>query len=577
MEGELGSRSHSGIHREVPVLVVVLAGAERLASVQSVLRRRFDSDYEILGDTTSAESLARLSELAAGGREVALILTGRRLPDARGSDLLTQAILLSPGASRGLLVDWAEAWGRDPQATEDLIQGSVLGQFDSLVYAPIGDIDEQFFGAISELLDLWARRQRSGFEAIQVVGDQWSAETHELRDMLERSSIPAAYHDPNSSEGQRLLRQIGSVGPLPVAVLHDGRVLVQPTAFDIATAVGANADHSGTLFDLVVIGAGPAGLAAAVYGASEGLDVLVIDQGTHGGQAGTSSMIRNYLGFPSGITGQELASRAYRQAHFFGAKFLFGRRAVGLRADADQRVVALDDAAEVRGRAVILATGVDYRRVGVARLERLVGRGVYYGAATSEAPAMRGEDVIVVGGANSAGQAAINLGRFARTVTLVVRGPSISQTMSEYLIRVIDASRNITVRTNVEIVDARGEQRLEAVTLQDAETGRAEVRPAAAVFILIGAIPRTDWLPPQVRRDGQGFVFTGEDASPQRSGSHSSPFETSLSGVFAVGDARAGSTKRIASAVGEGSVAVRYAHDYFARLLQDSATTDPSR
>ncbi len=358
------------------MLAVVLADAERLAGVQSVLRRRFGIDYEIVGDTTSAGSLALLAGLIADGREVALLMAGRRLPDARGSEFLTQAIALAPGASRGLLVGWAEAWGRDPQATEDLVRGSVLGQFDALVYAPTGDTDEQFFGAVSELLDLWARRQRSGFEAIQIVGDRWSAECHELRDMLERSSIPAAFHDPDSPEGQRLLRNAGSVGPLPVAVLHDGRVLVQPTAFDIATAVGANADPSGTLFDLVVIGAGPAGLAAAVYGASEGLDVLVIDQQTHGGQAGTSSMIRNYLGFPSGITGQELASRAYRQAHFFGAKFLFGRRAVGLRADADQRIVALDDGAEVRGRAVILATGVDYRRVGVARLERLVGRGV---------------------------------------------------------------------------------------------------------------------------------------------------------------------------------------------------------
>jgi thioredoxin reductase (NADPH) len=357
---------------------------------------------------------------------------------------------------------------------------------------------------------------------------------------------------------------------VPVAVFHDGRILVQPTASDIAMAVGANAAPAETRFDLVIIGAGPAGLAAAVYGASEGLNVLVIDHDTHGGQAGTSSLIRNYLGFPSGISGQDLAARAYRQAYFLGAKFLFGRRAVGLGVDGEDRAVALDDGTEIRGRAVILATGVEYRRLGVPRLERLIGRGVYYGAATSEAPAMRGEDVIVVGGANSAGQAAVHLCRFARSVTLVVRGPSIEETMSEYLVREIGASGKVVVLTNTEIVDARGEQRLAAVTLRDATTGLASELPVAAAFILIGAIPRTDWLPPQILRDDHGYVLTG-DASELRSRPARSPVETSLAGVFAVGDARAGSTKRIASAVGEGSVAVRYVHDHIARETDDIA------
>ena len=370
-----------------------------------------------------------------------------------------------------------------------------------------------FFAGISELLDLWARRRHAGFAAVQVVGERWSAETHQLHDVLERSSIPAAFHEPGSPEGQRLLRLAGAEARVPVAVFHDGRILVQPTVADIAMAVGANAAPAETRFDLVVVGAGPAGLAAAVYGASEGLDVLVIDQDTHGGQAGTSSLIRNYLGFPSGISGQDLAARAYRQAYFLGARFLFGRRAVGLRADGDDRVVALDDGTEIRGRAVILATGVEYRRLGVDRLERLVGRGVYYGAATSEAPAMRGEDVIVVGGANSAGQAAVHLCRFARSVTLVVRGPSIEETMSEYLVREIDASGKVVVLTNTEIVDARGEHRLAGVTLRDATTGLTTERPVTAVFILIGAIPRTDWLPPSIRRDDHGFVLTGGDAS----------------------------------------------------------------
>lgn len=571
MEGDLGSPSHAESQPPVSVILVVLAEAGRLERVQAVLRRRFGSDYEILGSTTSAGGLAQVSELTAAGRDAALVIAGRRLADAPGSDFLADAITLAPGASRGLLVDWAEAWGGDPEARSDLVRASVLGQFDRLVFGPTADPDEAFFAGISELLDLWARRRQSGFEAVQVVGERWSAETHALRDMLERSSIPAAFHEPGSSEGRRLLRRAGAEAGTPVAVFHDGRILVQPTVSDVALAVGANAEPAGTRFDLVVIGAGPAGLAAAVYGASEGLGVLVIDHDTHGGQAGTSSLIRNYLGFPSGISGQDLAARAYHQAYFLGASFLFGRRAVGLRVEADDRAVALDDGTEIRGRAVILATGVEYRRLGVARLERLVGRGVYYGAATSEAPAMRGEDVIVVGGANSAGQAAVHLCRFARSVTLVVRGPSIEESMSEYLVREIDASGKVAVLTNTEIIDARGEQRLASVTLRDATTGLTSERPVTAAFILIGAIPQTGWLPPQIRRDDHGFVLTGGDASALQPRPPGSPVETSLAGVFAVGDARAGSTKRIASAVGEGSAAVRYVHDHLARLAEDIA------
>jgi thioredoxin reductase (NADPH) len=569
MEGGLPIPAHA--ESQVPVLIVVLVDVGRLADLKAVLQRRFGSDYEIVGSTTSADALARLSELTAAGREAALVIAGRRLADTAGAEFLADALAMAPDVSRGLLVDWAEAWSGDPDARGDLVRASVLGQFDRLVFAPTADPDEAFFAGISELLDLWARRRHAGFAAVQVVGERWSAETHQLHDLLERSSIPAAFHEPDSPDGQRLLRLAGAEARVPVAVFHDGRILVQPTAADIAMAIGANAAPAETRFDLVVVGAGPAGLAAAVYGASEGLDVLVIDQDTHGGQAGTSSLIRNYLGFTSGISGQDLAARAYRQAYFLGSRFLFGRRAADLRADGDDRVVALDDGTEIRGRAVILATGVEYRRLGVPRLEQLVGRGVYYGAATSEAPAMRGQDVIVVGGANSAGQAAVHLCRFARSITLVVRGPSIEETMSEYLVREIDASGKVVVLTNTEIVDARGEQRLAAVTLRDTATGLTTERPVTAAFILIGAVPRTEWLPTSIHRDDQGFILTGSDASSSPSRAGGSPVETSMAGVFAVGDARAGSTKRIAAAVGDGSMAVRYVHDHLARLADDAA------
>jgi thioredoxin reductase (NADPH) len=361
-----------------------------------------------------------------------------------------------------------------------------------------------------------------------------------------------------------LLATIGMHGPFPIAVFHDGRVLVQPTALEIANIVGINVVQDDSTYDLVVIGAGPAGLAAAVGGASEGLRVLVIEPVAHGGQAGTSSMIRNYLGFPSGIAGADLAALAYRQAYSFGAKFLFGRHATDLRRARGIHAVTLDDGTEVHGRAVMLATGVAYRRVGVDRLDGLLGRGVYYGAATTEAPAMRDEDVFVVGGANSAGQAAIYLARFARSVTLVIRGESLAEGMSDYLVNEIDSLPNVAIFTRTEIADARGDHKLQALLLRDRTTGVTREVPASAVFVLIGAIPATDWLPAEIRRDEHGYVVTGERAGD--TGGGRSPLETSVEGVFAVGDVRADSIKRVASAVGDGSSVIRYVHTYLAEV-----------
>lgn len=547
-----------------PIILVVIPEAKQLARISALLERRFGSDYEIAGEETAAAGIARLTQLRDEARAVAVVLAAPRLDGTSGIDFLAGARNLNGDAKLALLVDWAEAWGRDAATTNDLIRGSVLGQFDAFVLTPQVQPDEQFYGSVSELLEAWARRQRPVFEAIRVVGERWSHETHELRDMLERSSIPFAFDESDSPDGRALLTKIGIDGPLPIAVFHDGRVLVHPSALEIATTVGINVAQDDTTYDLVVIGAGPAGLAAAVGGASEGLRVLVIEPVAHGGQAGTSSMIRNYLGFPSGIAGADLAALAYRQAYSFGAKFLFGRRATGLSPADGIHVITLDDNTEVRGRAVMLATGVAYRRLGVDRLDGLLGRGVYYGAATAEAPAMRGDAVFVVGGANSAGQAAVFLARFAKSVTLLTRGESLAEGMSDYLVNEIGSLPNVTVLTGTEIADARGDQRLRALLLRDRTTGVTREVNASAVFILIGAIPATDWLPAEILRDESRYVLTGDRAGV--AGGSQSPFETSMPGVFAVGDVRADSIKRVASAVGEGSSAIRFVHQYMAAV-----------
>jgi thioredoxin reductase (NADPH) len=459
-------------------------------------------------------------------------------------------------------------WGALGTSRESIIRGAALGQIDGFITKPWRDADESFYYAIAEYLAEWDREHRPQYEAFRIVGDPWDAPTHSLRDALYRSGVPYGFYDAASAEGAELLGQAGVAEPLPVVIAFNGRVLVQPAPVDLAAALGVNADPGAELFDLVIVGAGPAGLAAAVYGASEGLDVLVVEHEALGGQASTSSMIRNYLGFPRGLSGAELAARAYGQAWFFGSRFLIGRAAVGLRAEGDERVIALDDGAEARCRAVVLAAGVTYRRLGIERLEALVGHGVYYGAPVTEAPGLAGHHVVVVGGGNSSAQSSLHLARHAARVSLVVRDPALHE-MSEYLVRELDARPNIELRLNTVVADAVGEKRLRALVLRETARGTEETVETAAVFILIGALPRTDWLPPEIERDERGYVMTGDavtwdlaDGSAER---RPAPLETSMPGVFAVGDVRFGSIKRVAGAVGEGSIAIRMVHEYLDR------------
>jgi thioredoxin reductase (NADPH) len=585
------------------VIVAVDESPERMERIERALKRRFGEDYDIVAESTPHGALDRLAELSEGPLEVALVLADAWMPDMDVGEFLAAVGELHPTAKRAVLVEWGELI----KARESIIRGAAMGQLEGFLAKPWRDADEDFYFAVAEYLAEWDREHRPQFEAIRIVGDPWDAYVQGLRDALFRSGVDHGFYDVATERGHELLGEVGaaaSPGELPVVILFDGRVLHHPTAAEIAAALGVNTDPAAQVFDVTVVGAGPGGLAAAVYGSSEGLDVLVVDQEALGGQAGTSSMIRNYLGFPRGLSGAELAIRAYGQAWFFGSNFLIGRSATGLRAEGDLLVVTFDDGSEARSRTVILAAGVAYRRLGTEKLEALVGRGIFYGAPITEARGLGGQHVVVIGGGNSSGQASLYLSRYASRVTLVVRGAALDE-MSEYLIRELDARPNIFIRMGTELADAVGERRLQAVRLRQRETGAEEEVACSAAFVLIGASPRTDWLPPEIERDERGYVATGDEvtkmteipgsadpgakaadsgAKPADSDAEAKPvdsgskparrpaaFETSMPGVFAVGDVRLGSIKRVAGAVGEGSNAIRIVHEYLARQVVEKA------
>jgi thioredoxin reductase (NADPH) len=401
----------------------------------------------------------------------------------------------------------------------------------------------------------------------RIVGEQWAPHSHDLRELLSRNGVPFAFFPVDSPKGQLLLHDF-SIDParLPALIRHDGSVLHNPSFADIASAHGIQVQPADDVYDLAILGAGPAGLAAAVYSASEGLRTVVIEELAIGGQAGTSSLIRNYLGFPRGLGGADLAHRAWQQAVLFGAEFVFTHRAVRLRPTEDHHVITLDDGSDAVARAVIIATGVTYRRLGIPSLDRFIGTGVFYGAAAVEAPALAEHEVYVIGGANSAGQAALHLARFAGRVTLLVRGQSLAAGMSDYLVKQLGHTANLDVRLGTRVVEGRGRSHLDAVTLEDLDTGRREEVPATALFVLIGAEPHTDWLRDVVELDERGFILTARDIpkSAWLEPRAPLPFETSVAGVFAAGDVRYGSVKRVAGAVGEGSVTVGSIHRYLA-------------
>lgn len=544
-----------------PVLLLVDDDPAVVRDLGRELDGRYGATYCVMTTSSADEALVHLTALADQGEDVALIIADQWMPAMTGIELLTRAHDLCPRAKRALLIDYG-----DPTAGPPILQAMALGRIDYYVTKPWVPADDLLHPAITELLSEWTRANRQRVAMLTIVGAEDDPRCHELQDLLNRNAIPAAFYPDASPTGRRLLRDArGDSNHTPAVLFHDGRVLPQPSNVDIAEALGVKTSAPDELFDVAIIGAGPAGLAAAVYAASEGLRVVVVEGQALGGQAGTSSLIRNYLGFPRGLSGTALTERAYRQAWFFGAEFVFTQAATALRVDGDKRIVTLADGSELSARTVILATGVSYRRLGVPGIDDLLGRGVFYGAAASEAPAMQDRAVCVVGAGNSAGQTAIHLAKYARRVTMLVRGDSLAASMSDYLVQEISRTSNIDVRLHTDIIDGHGTHRLDSVVLRDRRSGAVHTMPTDALFILIGATPTTEWL--DAERDAWGFIRTGRDVIENDRAvwpleRPPFPMETSLPGVFAVGDVRSQSIKRVASAVGEGSVVVSFIHQY---------------
>jgi thioredoxin reductase (NADPH) len=554
-----------------PIILVVADHQPLLDGLAGDLERRFGGGYRILAERSPAAALATMERLATDPDPVALVIAARRMQDQDGLALLLRAHELLPSAKRVLLEHRGEWTSGEP-----VVRAMTLGQVDYVLFRPWLPIEQYLYLPVTEFLAAWEKSRAPSTEAIQIVGRRWAARSHELRDTLARVGIPYGFYPDESPEGRRLLSQAGEDGSrLPVVLFRRGLVLVDPTNAEVAAALGMRTSPAAGGCDVLIVGAGPAGLAAAVYAASEGFAAQVLEPAVPGGQAGTSSHIRNYLGFPYGLSGDELTQRAFQQAWLFGADFILAQSATGLRASGNDRLVRLSDGAEVVAKVVILATGVAWRRLGVPSLEALNGAGVFYGAAGSEARAMRGEDVFVVGAGNSAGQAAVHLSAYAASVTIVTIDQRLGEFMSDYLVQKVRATPNIAVVLNTEVVEGHGRQRLEGLTLRDRHTGATRTMPASAVFVLIGAEPRTDWLEGVVERDERGYVLTGRDL--QGDGRLPGgwplerpplPLETSLPGVFAAGDVRYRSIKRVASAVGEGSVAVQLVHEYLVDLQE---------
>jgi thioredoxin reductase (NADPH) len=530
------------------------------------LRRRYGEQHRIVRAESGDSALDALRQMKLRGDQVAVILADYRMPQMNGIEFLERAMDIYPGAKRVLLTAYAD--------TDAAINAINVVDLDHYLLKPWDPPEEKLYPVVDGLLEAWEATDHRRVPETKVVGHRWSARSSEVREFLARNQVPYRWYASDEPEGQRLLEAAQADGRrLPVVITPDGEALIEPADAELASRVGLATTPSKDFYDLIVIGGGPAGLGAAVYGASEGLRTVLVERTATGGQAGQSSRIENYLGFPDGVSGAQLTDRARRQAAKFGAEVLTTRDVIGLEVNGSARSVRFADGSGIDAHTVILATGVSYRRLAAPGLDEMTGRGVYYGSALTEAAACSGQDVYIVGGANSAGQAAVYLSRSAKSVTILVRGPGLEQSMSYYLIQQIRDIPAISVRTCTEVIGAEGTDHLERLTLRDTSTGATESVSAQWLFLFIGAAPLTDWLGGVVERDPRGFVVSGPDLSvegqPPRGWSlDRAPYhlETSVPGVFVAGDARAESAKRVASAVGEGAMAVMLVHRYLEKL-----------
>jgi thioredoxin reductase (NADPH) len=552
-----------------PILLSVDDDSDVLRAIERDLRSEYGAEYRVIGSDSPEGALDLLKQLKVRNDSVALLLADQRMPKMDGVAFLQEAQHVFPDAKRALLTAYA-----DTNAAISAINQASINYF---FLKPWDPPSEHLYPQLNDLLDDWQASYRPAFQGIRVLGTRWSPRSYELRDFLARNRVPYQWIDvetsANDPETKRLLEALGDeANSLPVVLFPDGTKLLESVPSEVAQKVGLRTRAQTSFYDLAIVGGGPAGLAAAVYGASEGLHTLMIEREAPGGQAGMSSKIENYLGFPAGLSGNDLARRAVVQAKRFGVEIL-AQEAVGVRTEGSYRIVKLADGNEISCHALMIASGVQWRRLEAPGVDRLQGAGVYYGAGATEALSCKGEIIYVVGGANSAGQAAMNFARYAERVVMVVRGSSLASTMSQYLIDQIKETPNIQVWAHASIQEAHGDSRLEEISVLCSDTNKVERVPASSMFIFIGALPATDWLGGLVERDERGFLLTGPDLvrdgeRPKGWTLERDPFllETNVPGIFAVGDVRHGSVKRVASGVGEGSVAVQFIHQYLSKV-----------
>jgi thioredoxin reductase (NADPH) len=553
-----------------PVLLTVDDDPEVLRAIERDLRGHYAQKYRVMRADSGSAGLSTLRELKARNNPVALLLADQRMPSMDGVGFLAEAMDLHPQAKRALLTAYA-----DTNAAIDAINEARIHYY---LMKPWDPPEEKLFPALDDLLHDWTAQFRPPYEGIRVLGTRWSSRSYELRDFLARNQVPYQWIDVELAvmdpEVRRLIESLGpEAETLPLILFPDGQRIAEPSLPAVADKIGLRTHAQTNFYDLAIVGGGPAGLAAAVYGASEGLRTVMLEREAPGGQAGLSSRIENYLGFPSGLTGSDLARRAVAQARRFDVEILSPQEAVGVRVDGPYRYIKLGDGFEISCHALLLATGVQWRTLDIPGIDRLQGAGVYYGGGTSEALSCKGETVYIVGGANSAGQAAMHFSKFAGKVVMLVRGNSLASTMSHYLIEQIEKTPNIEVWTQSSVIEVHGDTRLSAITIRREPRDQTEQLPASSLFIFIGASPRTEWLGDLIARDGRGFILSGPDLL--RDGKRPAGWtldrdpgllETNIPGIFAVGDVRHGSIKRVASGVGEGAVVVQFIHQYLAKV-----------